>query len=92
MDAGFIRVVEIGQYFLTEGNGEQFMQRLIVNTFFQEVTDHHNQKGGSRETQKLSPFWKLQPIVFMVNMDLSQNLVFEERQLSTMGQNFSWIK
>ena len=29
-----------------------FMQRLVVNTFFQEGTDHHNLKDGSREKQK----------------------------------------
>ena len=31
------------------------MQRLVVNTLFQEVTDHHNQKDGSREAQKIGP-------------------------------------
>ena len=29
------------------------MQRLVVNTLFQDMMDHHNQKDGSRETQKL---------------------------------------
>ena len=29
------------------------MQRLVVNVLFQEVTDHHNQKDGSREAQTL---------------------------------------
>ena len=44
MDAGFTSVVEIGQYFMTlrtlENNS---MQKLVVNTLFQEVTNHHNQ-------------------------------------------------
>ena len=31
------------------------MQRLVVNTLFQEVTNHHNRNDGSRETQKLDP-------------------------------------
>ena len=31
------------------------MQRLVVNTLFQEVTDHHNQKDGFKETQKIGP-------------------------------------
>ena len=30
------------------------MQRLVVNALFQEVMDRHNEKDGSRETQKLS--------------------------------------
>ena len=33
-------------------------------------TDHHNQKDGSRETQKLDPCWKLRPVVYMVNTEL----------------------
>ena len=53
MDAGFQSVVEIGQYFTTKDNGEQFfMQWLVVNTLFQEKMDHHNQEGGSGEKQK----------------------------------------
>ena len=31
------------------------MRRLVVNTLFQEVTNHHNQKDGFRETRKLDP-------------------------------------
>ena len=46
------------------------MQRLVVNTLFQEVTDHHNQKDGSREAQKLEPCWKLRPVACMVNTEL----------------------
>ena len=42
---------------------------LVVNTLFQEVTDHHHQEDGSRETQKLGPFWKLQPVAYKVNME-----------------------
>ena len=34
------------------------MQRLVVNTLFQEMTDHHNQKDGFRETRKLDPYGK----------------------------------
>ena len=38
------------------------MQWPVVNTLFQEMTDHHNQKDGSREAQKLDPCWKLRPV------------------------------
>ena len=31
------------------------MQWPVVNTFFQEKMDHHNQEDGSRETQKIGP-------------------------------------
>ena len=46
MDAGFISVVEIGQYFMTKDIEEQFYAKA-----------YHNRKGGSRETQKLDPYW-----------------------------------
>ena len=29
-----------------------------MNTLSQEVTNHHNQKDGFRETQELDPYWK----------------------------------
>ena len=48
--AGFLSVVEIGQCFMTKDNGEQFYARLVVNTLFQEMMDHHNRKDGFRET------------------------------------------
>ena len=38
-----------------------FMQRFVVNTLFQEVTDYRNQKD---ETQKLDPCWKFELIVW----------------------------
>ena len=47
-----------------------FMQRLVVNTLFKEVTDHHNQQAGSREAHKLHPCWKLRPVICTVNMEL----------------------
>ena len=31
------------------------MQRLVVNTLFQEVTDHHNQKGWIQGNTKIGP-------------------------------------
>ena len=51
MDAGFLNVVEIGQYFMTE---DTFMQWLVVNTLFQVKMIHHNQEDGFRET-KIGP-------------------------------------
>ena len=41
-----------------------------MNTLFQEVTDHYNQKDGSREAQKLDPCWKSRPVACMVNTEL----------------------
>ena len=46
------------------------MQGLVVNTLFQEVTNHHNQKDEFRETQELDPYWKSRPVAYTVNMEL----------------------
>ena len=45
------------------------MQRLVVNTLFQEMTDHHNRKDGFRETRKLDLYWKLRPVACVVKTD-----------------------
>ena len=49
MDAGFISVVEIGQYFMTQDNGEQFYAKACREYTLQEMTNHHNQKDGFRK-------------------------------------------
>ena len=59
MDAGFLNVVEIGQFSLTKDNFHSFMQWSVVNTLFQEKKEHHNQKDGSKGTPRLDPYWKL---------------------------------
>ena len=70
MDAGFTHVVEIGQYFMTKDTEESSLRELVVNTLFQEMTNHHNQKDGFRETQELDPYWKSRPVICTANMEL----------------------
>ena len=64
------------------------MQRLVVNTLFQEVTDHHNQKVGSRETPKLGPCWKSRPVACMVNMESRLELCLWAETTLTPGSEF----
>ena len=63
-----------------------------MNTLFQEVTNHHIQKDGFRETRLLDPYWKLRPVVYTENMQLRSEFGFEQKQHTLLGQNFSWIK
>ena len=72
MDAEFLNIVEIGQYFMTKDTGDflNFMQWPVVNTLFQEKKEHHNQKDGSKGNTKIGPYWKLQPVTCMVHMEL----------------------
>ena len=57
MDAGFLSVVEIGQYFMTKDTGEQnnSMQKLVVNTLFQEMMGSSQPKGWIQENTKIGP-------------------------------------
>ena len=68
------------------------MQKLVVNTLFQEMMDHHNRKDGFRETRKLDPYWKLRPVACMVNKHGVEIRIWSLSQHLILGQNFSWIK
>ena len=65
MDAGFMRVVEVGQYFMTRDTGDfldNFEQWLVANTLFTEMMDHHNQEDGFKKTRELDQYWKSRPV------------------------------
>ena len=70
MDAGFIHVVEIGQYFMTKDTENNSLRGLVANTLFHEMMNHLIQEDGFRETRELDPYWKLRPVVFSANMEL----------------------
>ena len=77
-EAGFLTTVDVGQYFMTKDT-EDFLQStrcqwLFVSTPCQETKVHLNQKVGSEGTPRLDPYWKLQPVVYKVNMELQSEL------------------
>ena len=76
MDAGFLNVVEVGQYFMTNDTAEfsQFHAVSCVNTPCQETKIHLNQKVGSEGTPKLDPYWKLQLVACTVSTELRSEL------------------
>ena len=88
MNAGFIHVVEIGQYFMTKDTGDDSLRRLVVNTLFQEVTNHDNRKDGFRETQELDPYWKLRQVVYMANMELRSESGLWDKTILNLGSEF----
>ena len=70
-------------------NFHDFMQWPVVNTLLQVKKEHHNQKDGSKGTQRLGPYWKLQPVICMVSMELKIRIVVhEQRQILTPGSEF----
>ena len=50
-EAGFLRIVEVRQYFVTKNTGslKQFAQWLVANTLYLEMIQLHNQKDGFKE-------------------------------------------
>ena len=72
MDAGFISVVEIGQYFMTKDTGEQFFAKACREYTLPRSDESSQPKGWIqvRETRKLDPYWKLRPVVYMANTEL----------------------
>ena len=50
MEAGFVHVVEVGQYFMTLVILDNFVQWLVANTLFPEMMNHHDQEDGFQET------------------------------------------
>ena len=91
MDAGFLNVVEIGQYFMTKDTAEfsQFTDAVPCREYTLPKTKKHlNQKVGSEGTPKLGPFWKLQPVACMVNMELRSELCLCTKTILTHGSEF----
>ena len=86
MDARFLSVVEIGQYFMTTATADfhNFMQWPVVNTLFQGKKVHHNQEDGSRETQKIGPVLEVTTSCLHGTCSRDINLVSERRQFSLL--------
>ena len=75
-DAGFLNVVEIGQFFMTKNTADfsQFHAVACREYTLPLMKKHHNQKDGSKGTPKLGLYWKLQPVVCMVSTELRSEL------------------
>ena len=59
----------------------------VVNTLFKKEK-HHNRKAGSKEAPKLGPFWKLQPVICTVNLELRSELCLWAETTLTPGSEF----
>ena len=97
MDAGFLNVVEIGHCSLTKVTSEfsQFTDAvacLVVSTLCQETKKHLNREVGSEGTPKLDPFFEVATCCLHGKYGVDQHYVYDQRQFSLLGQNFSWLK
>ena len=76
MDAGFLNVVEIGQYLMTKDSAEfpQFTNAVACHEYTLPRDEETYQKVGSQGTPKLGPYWKLQLVACKVSTELRSEL------------------
>ena len=93
MDAGFLNVVEIGQYFMTKDT-EEFSQLqkqwLVVSTLCQEMKTHLNQKVGFKGTPRLDPYWKSQPSYLQGKYGVETRIESVNKDNSHSWVNMEW--
>ena len=53
------------------------MRRLVVNTLFQEMMDHHNQKDGFRKHENWTRIENYDQLSILQTRNRDQNLVSE---------------
>ena len=95
-DAGFLTIVEVGQYFLTKDTEEfsQFTESVACHKYTLPRDENHlTRKVGSEGTPRLGPYWKLQPVAYKVNMERKSELSFWTKTVLTHGSEFTtaWI-
>ena len=69
MDAGFLSVVENGQYFMTEDNGEQFYAVACREYTLPRNDGSSQPKGWVQGNTKIGPVLEVTTIDCMVNME-----------------------
>ena len=70
MDAGFLSVVENGQYSMAKDNGEQF-HAMACREYTLPRNDGSSQPKGwiQGRTPKFGPYWRLQPVMCTAKME-----------------------
>ena len=72
MDAGFLKVVEVGQYFTTKDTAEfsQFTHAVACREYTLPREDGASEpKGWIRGNTTIGPYWKLQPVACTVSTE-----------------------
>ena len=93
MDAGFILVVEIGQYFMTKDTGEQFFARACREYTLPRSDESSQPKGWIQGNTRIGPVLEITTSCLYGKHGVEIRIwSLSGRQLSVLGQNFSWIK
>ena len=77
IDAGFLKTVEVGQYFMTKHTDEflQFVEPVACREYTLPRDDKSTDpKGWIQGTPKLDPYWKSQPVTYKVNTEWKSEL------------------
>ena len=76
-DAGFLKTVKVGQYFMTStltSSHNLQNQWLVVSTLCQEMKNYLTRKVGFEGIPKLGSYWKSQPATYKVNVECKLKL------------------
>ena len=90
MDAGFIHVVEIGQYFMTKDTGDFRQFRAVARREYTlPRSDGSSQpRGWIQGKQESDPCWKSRPVICTVNMELKPESGLSEKIILNLGSEF----
>ena len=95
MDAGFLNIVEIGQYFMTKDTAEfsQFHAVACREYTLPREQEASQPKGWIQGNPKIGPVLKVATSYLHGKYGVEIRIfVFEQGQHSLLGQNLSWIK
>ena len=95
MDAGFLNVVEIGQYFMTKDTAEfsQFTDAVGCREYTLPREEGASEpKGWILGNTTIGPVLEVATCCFYGKYGVEIRIVYEQRQFSLLGQNLSWLQ
>ena len=92
MDAGFIHVVEIGQYFMTKGTGEQFFARACREYTLPRSDESSQPKGWIQGNTRIGHVYEITTSYLYGERGIEIRIWSLSKEFSILGHNFSWIK
>ena len=94
MDAGFLNVVEIGQYFMTKDTAEfsQFHAVACREYTLPRDEEASQPKGWIQGNTKIGPVLEVATCCLHGKYGVEIRIMSMNKNNSLLGQNFSWIK
>ena len=87
MDAGFLNVVEIGQYFMTKDTGDLTQFNTVACREYTFPREEETSQGNT----KIGPVSEVAKSYLHGKYGVEIRIMSLNRQHSLLGQNFSWI-